>query len=152
MARVADAARASGPASEAATTSSPAGSYPITVTDAGTLAEAAARGASGSTIGWLRDSADVSIDTSALMPHQFKQLLTGHFAIGRHAGMRISVMSFSFRRGLRLTEVIADAGADETATGVSAPTAGWHVLLRSARWVKARVRSRPAWRSIRDRQ
>jgi UPF0042 nucleotide-binding protein len=52
------------------------------------------------TIGWLRDSADVSIDTSALTPHQFKQLLGGHFAIGRHAGMRISVTSFSFRRGL----------------------------------------------------
>ncbi len=51
-------------------------------------------------IGWLRDSADVSIDTSALAPHQFKQLLAGHFDIGRHAGMRISVMSFSFRRGL----------------------------------------------------
>src|SRR5476649_2714987 len=43
------------------------------------------------TIGWLRDSADVSIDTSALTPHQFKQLLAGHLAIGRHAGMRISV-------------------------------------------------------------
>ena len=48
----------------------------------------------------LRDSADVSIDTSALTPHQFKQLLGGHFAIGGAAGMRISVMSFSFRRGL----------------------------------------------------
>jgi UPF0042 nucleotide-binding protein len=48
----------------------------------------------------LRDSADVSIDTSALTPHQFKQLLAGHFAIGGMASMRISVMSFSFRRGL----------------------------------------------------
>ena len=48
----------------------------------------------------LRDSADVSIDTSALTPHQFKQLLAGYFAIGGAAGMRISVMSFSFRRGL----------------------------------------------------
>jgi len=48
----------------------------------------------------LRDSADVAIDTSALTPHQFKQLLSGHFAIGLTAGMRISVMSFSFRRGL----------------------------------------------------
>jgi UPF0042 nucleotide-binding protein len=48
----------------------------------------------------LRDSADVSIDTSALTPHQFKQLLGGHFAIGGVAGMRISVMSFSYRRGL----------------------------------------------------
>jgi UPF0042 nucleotide-binding protein len=51
-------------------------------------------------IGALRDSADVAIDTSALTPHQFKQLLAGHFAIGLAAGMRISVMSFSFRRGL----------------------------------------------------
>jgi UPF0042 nucleotide-binding protein len=48
----------------------------------------------------LRDSADVLVDTSALTPHQFKQLLSGHFAIGRTTGMRISVMSFSFRRGL----------------------------------------------------
>jgi UPF0042 nucleotide-binding protein len=48
----------------------------------------------------LRDSADVSIDTSSLTPHQFKRLLVGHFAIGGTAGMRISVMSFSFRRGL----------------------------------------------------
>lgn len=51
-------------------------------------------------IGWLRDSADVSIDTSALTPHQFKQLLAGHFALGTQAGMRIAVTSFSFRRGL----------------------------------------------------
>ena len=48
----------------------------------------------------MRDSADVVIDTSALSPHQFKQLLAGHFALGRNAGMRISVMSFSYRRGL----------------------------------------------------
>ena len=62
------------------------------------------------TIGWLRDSADISIDTSALTPHQFKQLLAGHFAIGRHAGMRISVMSFSFRRGLpREADMVFDA-------------------------------------------
>jgi UPF0042 nucleotide-binding protein len=51
-------------------------------------------------IGTLRDSADVAIDTSALTPHQFKQILTGHFALGPQAGMRITVMSFSFRRGL----------------------------------------------------
>jgi RNase adapter protein RapZ len=51
-------------------------------------------------IGRLRDSADVLIDTSALTPHQFKQILAGHFAIGHPAGMRISVTSFSFRRGL----------------------------------------------------
>lgn len=51
-------------------------------------------------IGWLRDSADVVIDTSALSPHEFKQLLGGHFALGRSLGTRLSVMSFSYRRGL----------------------------------------------------
>ena len=51
-------------------------------------------------IGWMRDSADVVIDTSALSPHEFKQLLAGHFALGRSLGTRLSVMSFSYRRGL----------------------------------------------------
>lgn len=51
-------------------------------------------------IGGLRDSADVVVDTSALSPHQFKQILAGHFAVGRSVGARISVMSFSYRRGL----------------------------------------------------
>jgi len=51
-------------------------------------------------IGWVRDSADVVIDTSALSPHQFKQLLLGHFALGERAGTQLSVMSFSYRRGL----------------------------------------------------
>jgi UPF0042 nucleotide-binding protein len=51
-------------------------------------------------IGWVRDSADVVIDTSALSPHQFKQLVTGHFALGLGVGTRFSVMSFSYRRGL----------------------------------------------------
>jgi RNase adapter protein RapZ len=50
-------------------------------------------------IGWMRDSADLVIDTSALSPHQFKQLLAGHFALGA-AGTRLAVMSFSYRRGL----------------------------------------------------
>src|SRR5262245_52294717 len=51
-------------------------------------------------LGWVRDSADVVIDTSALSPHQFKQLLIGHFALGRSLGTRLAVMSFSYRRGL----------------------------------------------------
>jgi UPF0042 nucleotide-binding protein len=51
-------------------------------------------------IDWLRDSADVVIDTSALSPHQFKQILAGHFALGEQKGARIAVVSFSFRRGL----------------------------------------------------
>jgi len=53
-----------------------------------------------SMIGRLRDSADIVVETSALSPHQFKQLLLGHFGLGARAGMRITVMSFSFRRGL----------------------------------------------------
>jgi len=48
----------------------------------------------------LRDTADLVVDTSNLTQHQFKQLLVGHFSLGAQAGMRISVMSFSFRRGL----------------------------------------------------
>jgi len=51
-------------------------------------------------IGGLRESADVVIDTSALSPHQFKQILGGHFALGQQRGARIAVMSFSYRRGL----------------------------------------------------
>src|SRR6478672_959095 len=51
-------------------------------------------------IGWVRDSADVVIDTSALSPHHFKQILAGHFALGRSVGARVAVMSFSYRRGL----------------------------------------------------
>ncbi|MGZ3342682.1 MAG: RapZ C-terminal domain-containing protein, partial [Reyranella sp.] len=31
---------------------------------------------------------------------EFKQLLAGHFALGRRHGTRLSVMSFSYRRGL----------------------------------------------------
>ncbi|HTR86303.1 MAG TPA: RNase adapter RapZ [Reyranella sp.] len=51
-------------------------------------------------ISWMRDSADVVIDTSALAPHQFKQMLAGHFSLQAPAGARIAVTSFSFRRGL----------------------------------------------------
>jgi UPF0042 nucleotide-binding protein len=48
----------------------------------------------------VRDSADVVIDTSTLSPHQLKQILAGHFALGQTPGTRIAVMSFSYRRGL----------------------------------------------------
>lgn len=51
-------------------------------------------------IGRMRDSADLTVDTSNLSPNQFKQLLLGHFALDAKAGMRIAVVSFSFRRGL----------------------------------------------------
>ncbi|MBS0221030.1 MAG: RNase adapter RapZ [Proteobacteria bacterium] len=61
-------------------------------------------------IGFVADSADVVIDTSALSPHQFKQILSGHFSLDRAPGMRLSVMSFSFRRGLpREADLVFDA-------------------------------------------
>jgi UPF0042 nucleotide-binding protein len=47
----------------------------------------------------LRDHADVTVDTSLLGPHELKQILLGHF--GREGGgLRLAVMSFSYRRGL----------------------------------------------------
>lgn len=51
-------------------------------------------------LGWVRDSSDLVIDTSALSPHAFKQLLAGHFALERSLATRLAVMSFSYRRGL----------------------------------------------------
>ena len=61
-------------------------------------------------IGFLRDHADVRIDTSGLSPHRLKQILAGHFALGVAAGVRISVMSFSYRRGLpREADLVFDA-------------------------------------------
>ena len=61
-------------------------------------------------IGFVADSADVVIDTSALTPHRFKQILSGHFALGGTTGTRLAVMSFSFRRGLpREADLVFDA-------------------------------------------
>lgn len=61
-------------------------------------------------IGFMRDHADVRLDTSGLSPHRLKQILTGHFALGVAPGVRISVMSFSFRRGLpREADLVFDA-------------------------------------------
>jgi UPF0042 nucleotide-binding protein len=61
-------------------------------------------------IGFVADSADVVIDTSPLTPHRFKQILSGHFALGGTPGTRLAVMSFSFRRGLpREADLVFDA-------------------------------------------
>lgn len=61
-------------------------------------------------IGFVADSADVVIDTSPLTPHRFKQILSGHFALGGAPGTRLAVMSFSFRRGLpREADLVFDA-------------------------------------------
>ena len=61
-------------------------------------------------IGWMRDFADLVVDTSSLSPHALKQLLAGHFGLGPQAGTRLAVMSFSFRRGLpREADLVFDA-------------------------------------------
>jgi UPF0042 nucleotide-binding protein len=63
-----------------------------------------------SQVGFVADSADVVIDTSALSPHRFKEILSGHFALGGTPGTRLAVMSFSFRRGLpREADLVFDA-------------------------------------------
>ena len=61
-------------------------------------------------IRWMRDIADLVVDTSSLSPHALKQLLAGHFALGPRVGTRLSVMSFSYRRGLpREADLVFDA-------------------------------------------
>jgi len=61
-------------------------------------------------VGFVRDAADLALDTSSMPPHQLKQILAGHFEPRREAGTRIAVMSFSFRRGLpREADLVFDA-------------------------------------------
>lgn len=48
----------------------------------------------------LREAADLVIDTSHLAPGELRQLTAGHFAIGSDQGLVISVVSFSYRKGL----------------------------------------------------
>lgn len=48
----------------------------------------------------LRSAADVVIDTSDLTTHEMKRLIAGHFALATTTGLRLSVMSFSYGRGL----------------------------------------------------
>ena len=48
----------------------------------------------------VRDSADILIDTSHLSPWALKSQLVGRFASEDAPGLRVSIMSFSFRRGV----------------------------------------------------
>lgn len=48
----------------------------------------------------LREVADVIIDTSHLSPGELKHLTSGHFAVGGDQRLVISVVSFSYRKGL----------------------------------------------------
>jgi UPF0042 nucleotide-binding protein len=48
----------------------------------------------------LRDRSDLVIDTTSLALNDLRQLLNGHFALQIATGFAISVMSFSYRRGV----------------------------------------------------
>ncbi|MGI9509031.1 MAG: RNase adapter RapZ [Geminicoccaceae bacterium] len=48
----------------------------------------------------LREAADVIVDTSHLSPGELRQLTSGHFAVGNEERLVISVVSFSYRKGL----------------------------------------------------
>ena len=43
-------------------------------------------------VGFMRDAADLALDTSSMSPHQLKQILAGHFEPGQNVGTRIAVM------------------------------------------------------------
>ncbi|TXL74862.1 RNase adapter RapZ [Vineibacter terrae] len=60
-------------------------------------------------LGGLRDHADMTIDTSLLGPHELKRLLQGRFGQAS-PGLLVSIMSFSYRRGLpREADLVFDA-------------------------------------------
>ena len=57
----------------------------------------------------LRDRADLVVDTTALSPAELKCLLFGSFGLGQASGLAISVLSFSYRRGLpREADLVVD--------------------------------------------
>ena len=58
----------------------------------------------------LRDIADHTIDTSQLGPHDLKRLLSIRFALADAPGLRLVVVSFSYRQGLpREADLVFDA-------------------------------------------
>jgi UPF0042 nucleotide-binding protein len=48
----------------------------------------------------LRAMADVVLDTSLTSPQDLRRIVEGHFGIGAAPGLYVSVVSFSFKRGL----------------------------------------------------
>lgn len=48
----------------------------------------------------LREHADIVIDTSHVAPGELRRLTVGHFAVGSEERLVISVVSFSYRKGL----------------------------------------------------
>ena len=58
----------------------------------------------------LRSRADLTVDTSALTPGDFRRILTGHLALEARPSMSVFVMSFSYRFGLpRAADIVFDA-------------------------------------------
>jgi RNase adaptor protein for sRNA GlmZ degradation len=51
-------------------------------------------------MGRLRDSADVTIDTTQYTISDFREIMAGHFALSERSRMTVAVTSFSYRRGL----------------------------------------------------
>ena len=57
----------------------------------------------------LRDGADLVVDTSHLSVNDIRRILNGHFAIDTDTGFALSVISFSYRRGVpREADLIFD--------------------------------------------
>jgi RNase adapter protein RapZ len=48
----------------------------------------------------LRDSADLVIDTSVLMPSELRRLLAGRFGLERAGELTVTVISFAYRQGV----------------------------------------------------
>ena len=47
----------------------------------------------------VREHADALIDTTAMTPHELKAELEARFALGRSAGLSVTIQSFSYKRG-----------------------------------------------------
>jgi RNase adaptor protein for sRNA GlmZ degradation len=57
----------------------------------------------------LKARADLVVDTSQLAVPDFRRLMTGHFGLGKGAGLGLFVTSFSFRQGLpREADLVLD--------------------------------------------
>ncbi|MCZ6721077.1 MAG: RNase adapter RapZ, partial [Proteobacteria bacterium] len=51
-------------------------------------------------LAWLRERADLVVDTTLNAPSELKRRLTGHFGLDESRGLRLFVTSFAYRRGL----------------------------------------------------
>ncbi len=83
---------------------------------------------------WLKDAADIVIDTSDLNTHQLKERLVEIFEqSGDHNGMQTSIMSFGFKHGIPLD-------ADLVFDGRFLPNPHWVEALRPMTGLEQGVR------------